>query len=276
LELNSWGKIQNHSYEDEKERIRNILTLISLHEYNDFLVLLHEALQSDNVEVLIQLIDRLLAFEWPHKSFEEVICTIYLIRKISELHQRGFDIDAKTILSKLYDFAMKQGVFSEHSKLSHITFSNIVSYHCTFQSYDFTHSFIHKWYKDVATSYPTTTRDISLALVSFKFGEYKELIELTRMKNFADHQEKALALLLHLIGTFMNRNHDYEMFENDVRNFSSYMTRNKKEFSTKIFKGKMNLVDVLKRVDKKSKNIDLKSYDYLFFRDWCVKVVKDK
>jgi hypothetical protein len=259
-----------------KQQIDRIIAVIHKDHYGDFLIKLREVLQSDNVTLVIELIDRLVAGEWPAQSFEEVISTIYLIRKTSELHQRRFAIDAKSLLSKLYDFALAQGVYSEHGKLSPMTFSNIVTYHCTFQSFEFTQSFINKWYKKVASPFPTTTRDVAFALASFKYGYYSELIGLTRMKNFADHHEKAMALLLHLIGTFMNRSNDHEMYENDLHNFVSYLTRNKKEFSLKVFKGKMNLIDFLKKVDKKSKRINLKSYDYLFFRDWCDKLLKEK
>ena len=95
------------------------------------------------------------------------------------------------------------------------------------------------------------------------------------MKQFADDTEKGMALSLHLISCFMDRKIDYDLYATTLHNFVSYLNRHKTTFSTKFYKGLLNTVKIIKKMDH-GYEVDLSQYDTIFYREWCEKMVKKK
>lgn len=275
VELINWGKIQKHAYHKEEERSLQLMKLLQKSKDQPFFEKMYLFIKLDKTEYLEDLKYSLINGIWPRGSLEEVASTIYLIRKTSELYERGSHLPIVEIITELFAFAMKQGVYAEHGKLTPVTFRNIVGQLIRYQSFDYIQDFINEWYVRVAPPHEESTKNISHAMNCIKHEKYNEIIYFTRQKVYSDENGKAIASLLHLIACFMDRENDYDLYSITLHNFSTYLTRHKNTFSSKFFKGVWNTVDIMKKLDHDVK-IDLSLYDTIFYREWCEKMVKKK
>jgi hypothetical protein len=179
------------------------------------------------------------------------------------------------IITELFAFAMKQGVYAEHGKLAPVTFRNIIGQLSRYQSFDYVKDFINEWYMRIAPPHAESTKNISHAMNCFKHEKYNEIFKYTRQKQFSDDNEKAVAHLLYLIACFMDKKNDYDLYATSLHNYSLYLARHKKTFSTKFFKGLWNTIDIMKKLDH-DRNIDLSLYDTIFYREWCERMIERK
>lgn len=275
VELVNFGKIQKHDFQLEEEKSVKILLLLQVSGECSFFGKMYELIKFDKTECLESLKYDLVEGKWPKGSLEEVISTVYLIRKTSDLYERGSQLPTVQIISELFAFALKQGIYAEHGKLSPVTFRNIVGQLSRYQSFEFVRNFINEWYTQIASNFAESTRDVSHAINCLKNEKYEEIYYFTRMKQFADDTEKGMALSLHLIACFMDRKRDYDLYDTTMHNFVSYLNRHKVTFSAKFYKGLLNTVKIIKKMDH-GYEVDLSLYDTIFYREWCEKMVKKK
>ncbi|HLO53313.1 MAG TPA: hypothetical protein VK169_03440 [Saprospiraceae bacterium] len=275
VELVNFGKNQKHDYRVEEEKSLQLIQLLQKSENQLFFDKMYLFIKLDKTEYLEDLKNDLTNGIWPKGSLEEVVSTLYLIRKTTELYERGSLLPTVEIITELFAFSMKQGVYAEHGKLAPVTFRNIVGQLSRYQSFAFTKDFIDEWYVQVSSAFVESTRDVSHAMNCLKHEKYSEIFYYTRMKHFADDTEKALALSLHLIACFMNRKQDYDLYATTLHNYVSYLNRHKTTFSTKFYKGLLNTVKIIKKMDH-GYDVDLSLYDTIFYREWCEKMVKKK
>jgi hypothetical protein len=273
VELINWGKIQKHDYHNEEEISLQLMKLLQKLENQPFFEKMYLFIKMDKTEYLEGLKNDLTSGIWSKGSLEEVISTLYLIRKTTALYERGIQLPIVQIITELFDFAMKQGVYAEHGKLAPVTFRNIIGQLIRYQSFDYIQDFINEWYVRVAPPHQESTKNISHAMNCFKHEKYNEIFYFTRQKVYSDENGKAIASLLHLIACFMDRESDYDLYAITLHNFSTYLTRHKNTFSSKFFKGVWNTVDIMKNLDQDGK-VDLSQYDTIFYREWCEKMVK--
>lgn len=273
-ELVNWGKIQNHDFTEYEEKLEGMIKLC--HPMgNNFFHRLFELFKHQNIEILDELKTRLFNNEWQKGSLEEVISTIYLIRKGAEMYEKSRNETLSKTITELMEFSMKQEVYTEHGKITPLTFRNIVGQLSKYQKFDYVQEFILRWYHQVTSEYLESTRDVCLAMNCFKNEKYEEIFLLTRMKHFHDDTEKALALSLHLIACFEQRDKDYDLYVTSLYNYTSYLKRNKSAFSPKFYIGMLNTIDILKKYDQ-GKEISLSAYDQIFYKDWCEKMMRKK
>ena len=271
VELTNFGKIQKHDYKQEEEKLLIIIQQLQKSENDLFFHKMHQLIKFDKTEYLEALKDNLISGQWPKGSLEEVISTLYLIRKSTELFERGSDLPTTQIISELFVFAMKQGVYAEHGKLAPVTFRNIIGQLCRFQSFEYIQDFINKWYIKISAKYPESTRNVCHAMNCLNHEKYNEIYHYTRMKHFSEETEKAKALSLYLIACFMDRKRNYDLYINTLHNFTSYLNRHKTTFSTKFYNGLLNTVVIMKKMDQ-GRPVDLNIYNTIFYRSWCEKI----
>lgn len=275
VELVNFGKIQKHNYIDEEEKVLQVMKLLQNSENQPFFDKMYQLIKLDKTEYLEDLKYSLISGIWPKGSLEEVASTIYLIRKTSELYERGSHLPFVEIITELFAFAMKQGVYTEHGKLAPVTFRNIVGQLSRYQSFDYINDFINEWHIRIAPPHAESTKNICHALNCFKHEKYSDIFNYTRLKQYSDDNAKAIASLLHLIACFMDRVNDYDLYSITLHNFSTYLNRHKNSFSSKFFKGVWNTVDIMKKLDHEKK-VDLCQYETILYREWCEKMVKKK
>jgi len=275
VELINWGKITNTDFTNLEAKALAIISSYHDDLDNKFFYKLYQLMITDDLYIFQELTQRLLNEEWKEGSLEEVISTIYLIRKATEYYSKGLRIDSKLVIGTLYDFAMKRGVFLEHGKLAPITFRNIIINLCQNQSYSDINQFIETWYHQISAPLPESTRNVCHSLNNLKHNKFDAIFEYTRMKTYNDETEKAMSLSMHLIACFMQREADYDLYITTLNNFNSFLKRNKDAFTQRFYLGLFNFIEIMKSVDKKIK-VNFDDYKTIYYREWCTFITKSQ
>jgi hypothetical protein len=278
-ELHNWGKIQNYDYSTQIKSIGKLSSLLLSSKLSNALMHLNSMFEDNNIVSFDALYNTLISNEFEDHSELQTIINIYLILNAKSIWQKGIakeDLFSK--LGNLYEFAMQKGVYLERGKLSVVTFRNIVQALSAFNDFHFVENFIHRWIDHVNSPHILTTKNLAFAINCFYHEKYEDILTYTRMIEYNEFEEKTLLINLEVIAYFMNRENEYELFNNAITNFENIMKRNKSKFSEKYYLGTINLCDFMKKMDKldKNKTIDLSQYEYLYYRQWCLKMLEKR
>ena len=271
-EMHNWGKIQNYSYKKETEIINQLKEIIPSSELSIALDDVVKMLTSDDVEIYLRMVERVLNEKFEKGNLQTIV-TIYTLRKSNELWSKKVKVPNQIkLIEKLYDFAMTHGVYTDHGKISSPSYRNLIMALSFSQPFQKLKEFNEKWIHKVNSSHPESTKSLSEAIICFYHEKYEKIFVLTRNTEYDDVNEKAYAHSLHLIACFMNRKNEYDLYQNSLTNFESFLLRNKKSFSIKFYKGLRNVCQFMKQYDKTKNKVDLSQFDFLQFRIWMEKM----
>ncbi len=222
------------------------------------------------------LVNQLLNVGFLHGSLEEIIITAYLIRLNIRSKKQGLNNDHSHYTKKLYDFAFKNGIFSEHGKVTPITFKNMILSVAENNSFEFSIDFVHRYIHYVHSVTPESTHAVCMATVYFKNEKYSEAIAHTGHTTYHDLAEKIHSLTINLLSWFMTRKSEPDIYQNVKNNYISFIKRNSDKSSEDIHVGFLNFILVINDLEREKSHIMISQYKNLQNRMWLTKYMSQQ
>ncbi len=181
---------------------------------------------------------------------------------------------------ELQEFGIKANILFPNGKIPFSRYLNIIHRACYTKQYDWAINFTKKFSIQVFNDKKYQTQNIGIAYIEFSRGNFEKVIDLLSSKKYHYIGLEYRAKWLLLSSNFELNKDDLPNLEYNIRNFKSYINRNKKLLPSSTFEGLKNsstyLLKIANYIGDQNELINFKKNKKILYHTWLNSKAEEK
>ena len=275
-ELASYESINDLDFNQEKEKVLASLAPLEKSSLSEEITLLFKLINNKDPNAYAQLLQTLDSGKFDPASSTNLLFCSY-VKRFSVVMWMEHLIDDDQLTIKAFDKYFEAIEANPSVLLTDYNFFNAVDALAYCLDYEVTDKFINKWSSSVSCTYPEGLKSFAQALNAFKNERYGLVAPLILVAKIENPILRIASGGILTIAYYMEKN---DLLHTHLRNFKSVLKRNKNKLPPSVYKAQLNIISLVELLQKRridpSIEIDLSSYNNLFYRAFFEKILKNK
>lgn len=204
----------------------------------------------------------------------------YRLRRKFITKARSNKIIDEQNLVQLIQWSVKSNLVLFDGVLDIQRFISDIKILCTLNNSDYALAYRKDFLKYVVAKVQQEAKILSDIIISFSLNDYDRVCKSYITTSFKDFRIKLDASSYYLRASYEQFGQDKEYFEPILKNFASFLNRNKRHFSSTVYEGEKNFYHILKLLINQHNIVDirneLQSKNTIFGRAWLLDKIQSR